>query len=167
MGQLALCLLFGAFIAGAIVFVTPAHSVLVAKQVLVRAMLLLLALSLVYGVVHGFRSWLRRGHVPRIPALIPQTDLAILNWRREKSVFLGTDAPQEDASWRSSCARPSSNGRNRVTSEPRPWNRLAARLFDDAIWDSCSRCCCRNCTVPAPSATMPPSGSAIRYSRPC
>ena len=59
MGQLALCLLFGAFIAGAIVFVTPADSVLVAKQVLVWLTLLLLVLSLVYGVVHGL-SWLQR-----------------------------------------------------------------------------------------------------------
>ncbi|MGH8799597.1 MAG: J domain-containing protein, partial [Casimicrobiaceae bacterium] len=98
MGQLALCLLFGAFIAGAIVFVTPADAVLVAKQVLVWLTLLLLGLSVVYGVVHGL-TWLRRGQVPQTPALIPQTDLAILNWRREKSVFLGTDAPQEDASW--------------------------------------------------------------------
>lgn len=134
MRQLALCLLFGAFIAGAIVFVTPADAVLVAKQVLVWLTLLLLALSLIYGVVHGL-SWLRRGHVAQAPALIPQTDLAILNWRREKSVFLGTDAPQEDASWifqlRMAELERAKAGR---TSEPRPWNRLAARLFDYAIW---------------------------------
>jgi len=134
LGQLALCLLFGAFIAGAIVFVTPADSVLVAKQVLVWLTLALLVLSLVYGVVHGL-SFVRRGRIPRAPALIPQTDLAILNWRREKSVFLGTDAPQEDASWifqlRMAELERAKSGR---TSEPRPWNRLAARLFDYAIW---------------------------------
>ena len=134
MGQLALCLLFGAFITGAIVFVTPADSVLVAKQVLVWLTLLLLVLSLIYGIVHGL-SWMRRGRVLRVPALIPQTDLAILNWRREKSVFLGTDAPQEDASWifqlRMAELERAKSGR---TSEPRPWNRLAARLFDYAIW---------------------------------
>ncbi|MGH8800393.1 MAG: RDD family protein, partial [Casimicrobiaceae bacterium] len=87
-----------------------------------------------YGVVHGL-TWLRRGQVPQTPALIPQTDLAILNWRREKSVFLGTDAPQEDASWifqlRMAELERAKAGR---TSEPRPWNRLAARLFDYAIW---------------------------------
>ena len=70
-----------------------------------------------------------------MPALMPQTDLAILNWRREKSVFLGTDAPQEDASWifqlRMAELERAKSGR---TSEPRPWNRLAARLFDYAIW---------------------------------
>ena len=66
---------------------------------------------------------------------MPQTDIAILNWRREKSVFLGTDAPQEDASWifqlRMAELERAKAGR---TSEPRPWNRLAARLFDYAIW---------------------------------
>jgi len=134
LGQLALCLLFGAFIAGAIVFVTPADSVLVAKQVLVWLTLALLVLSLVYGVVHGL-SFVRRGRIPRAPALIPQTDLAILNWRREKSVFLGTDAPQEDASWIFQLRMAElERAKSERTSEPRPWNRLAARLFDYAIW---------------------------------
>jgi hypothetical protein len=133
-GQLALCVLFGAFIAAAIVFVTPADAVLVAKQVLVWLTLTLLALSLVYGIVHGV-TWMRQRRVVPAPALVPQTDLAILNWRREKSVFLGTDAPAEDASWifqlRMAELERAKAGR---TSEPRPWNRLAARLFDYAIW---------------------------------
>lgn len=133
-GQIALCTVFGAFIAGAIVFVTPADALLVAKQVLVWLTLTLIALSLVYGVVHGL-AWMRRSRAAPAPALVPQTDLAILNWRREKSVFLGTDAPQEDASWifqlRMAELERAKAGR---TSEPRPWNRLAARLFDYAIW---------------------------------
>ena len=133
-GQLALCALFSAFIAGAIVFVTPADAVLVAKQVLVWLTLTLLVLALVYGVVHGI-AFMRRRRVVSLPALMPQTDIAILNWRREKSVFLGTDAPQEDASWifqlRMAELERAKAGR---TSEPRPWNRLAARLFDYAIW---------------------------------
>jgi hypothetical protein len=133
-GRLALCALFGAFIAGAIVFVTPADAVLVAKQVLVWLTLTLLVLSLVYGVVHGI-AFMRRRRLVSLPALMPQTDIAILNWRREKSVFLGTDAPQEDASWifqlRMAELERAKAGR---TSEPRPWNRLAARLFDYAIW---------------------------------
>ena len=98
LGQLALCALFVAFIAAAIVFVTPTDAVPVAKQVLVLLTLTLLVLSLVYAVVHGV-AWMRRRHAITAPALVPQTDLAILNWRREKSVFLGTDTPQEDASW--------------------------------------------------------------------
>jgi hypothetical protein len=133
-GRLVLCALFGAFIAGAIVFVTPADAVLVAKQVLVWLTLTLLVLALVYGVVHGI-AFMRRRRVVSLPALMPQTDIAILNWRREKSVFLGTDAPQEDASWifqlRMAELERAKAGR---TSEPRPWNRLAARLFDYAIW---------------------------------
>ena len=133
-GRLALCALFVAFIAGAIVFVTPADAVLVAKQVLVWLTLTLLVLALIYGVVHGFAHLRRRRELP-MPALVPQTDIAILNWRREKSVFLGTDAPQEDASWifqlRMAELERAKAGR---TSEPRPWNRLGARLFDYAIW---------------------------------
>src|ERR1022692_2157407 len=91
-GQLALFLLFGAFIAAAIVFVTPVDAVLVAKQVLVWLTLTLLALALVYGIVHGL-AWFRQRRIAPSPSLIPQTDLAILNWRREKSVFLGADHP--------------------------------------------------------------------------
>ncbi len=133
-GRVALCLMFGAFIAGAIVLVTPTDAVLVAKQVLVWLTLTLLVLAVVYGIVHGIAFLRRRRAVP-LPALVPQTDIAILNWRREKSVFLGTDAPQEDASWifqlRMAELERAKAGR---TSEPRPWNRLAARLFDYAIW---------------------------------
>ncbi|MEO8302807.1 MAG: DnaJ domain-containing protein [Betaproteobacteria bacterium] len=131
---IALCLLFGAFIAAAIVLVMPVDSVHVAKQVLVWLTLTLLALTVVYGVVHGFAWANRRGSSPA-QGLMPQTDLAILNWRREKSVFLGTDQPQEDASWifqlRMAELERAKAGR---TSEPRPWNRLGARLFDYSIW---------------------------------
>ena len=131
---LALCALFGAFIAAAIVFVTPADAVLVAKQVLVWLTLGLLGLTVVYGAVQG-AAWLFRRKSPQEPPLQPQTDLAILNWRREKSVFLGTNQPQEDASWifqlRMAELERAKSGR---TSEPRPWQRLGARLFDYAIW---------------------------------
>ena len=102
---------------------------------LVWLTLTLLALTLVYGVVHGFACVRRRRGAPPAQVLMPQTDLAILNWRREKSVFLGTNQPQEDASWifqlRMAELERAKSGR---TSEPRPWNRLGARLFDYAIW---------------------------------
>ncbi|MEO8738759.1 MAG: DnaJ domain-containing protein [Casimicrobiaceae bacterium] len=134
-GRLALCVLFVTFIAVAILFVTPADTVIVAKNVLVLLTFTLLLLTLVYGTVHGL-AWMRQRRVaPAAGSMIPQTDLAILNWRREKSVFLGTDTPQEDASWifqlRMAELERAKSGR---TSEPRPWNRLAARLFDYAIW---------------------------------
>ncbi len=129
-----LCAFFGAFIAAAIVFVTPADTILVAKQVLVWLTITLLGLTLVYGAVHGVAYWNRRRGAPQA-GLVPQTDLAILNWRREKSVFLGTNQPQEDASWifqlRMAELERAKSGR---TSEPRPWQRLAARIFDYSIW---------------------------------
>ncbi len=131
---IGLCVLFGAFIAAAIVFVTPADTILVAKQVLVWLTITLLVLTLVYGAVHGIAYVTRRRTTPQA-GLLPQTDLAILNWRREKSVFLGTNQPQEDASWifqlRMAELERAKSGR---TSEPRPWQRLAARIFDYAIW---------------------------------
>ena len=93
-----------------------------------------LAATRVSAAVHGV-AWAARRRKATAPALVPQTDLAILNWRREKSVFLGTNQPQEDASWifqlRMAELERAKSGR---TSEPRPWNRLAARLFDYAIW---------------------------------
>jgi uncharacterized RDD family membrane protein YckC len=131
---IGLCALFGTFIASAIAFVTPADTILVAKQVLVWLTITLLVLTIVYGVVHGVAFMRKRSGAPQ-PVLLPQTDLAILNWRREKSVFLGTNQPQEDASWifqlRMAELERAKSGR---TSEPRPWQRLAARLFDYAIW---------------------------------
>jgi len=131
---IGLCALFGTFIALAIAFVTPADTILVAKQVLVWLTITLLALTIIYGVVHGIAYMRRRSGVPK-PELVPQTDIAILNWRREKSVFLGTNQPQEDASWifqlRMAELERAKSGR---TSEPRPWQRLVARLFDYAIW---------------------------------
>ncbi len=130
----ALCTLFGGFIAGAIVLVMPLDTVAVAKQVLVWITLTLLALTFVYAVVHGL-AWARRRGTAAGPVLMPQTDIAILNWRREKSVFLGTNQPQEDASWifqlRMAELERAKTGR---TSEPRPWSRLGARMFDYAFW---------------------------------
>ena len=140
---LALCVLFGVFIAAGIMFVTPADAVLVAKQVLVWLTLTLLACA---SSTASFTASSYCGAAPGPPsqALMPQTDLAILNWRREKSVFLGTNQPQEDASWifqlRMAELERAKSGR---TSEPRPWHRLAARLFDYAhLGHSSWRCCC-------------------------
>src|SRR4029077_14264350 len=75
---IAICLLFGAFIAAATVMVMPVDSVHVAKQVLVGLTLTLLTLTVVYGIVHSF-AWRRRGGAPA-QGLMPHTDLAILNW---------------------------------------------------------------------------------------
>jgi len=129
-----LCGVFIAFIAAAIVFVTPDDFVVVARQVLGWLTTAFVVLAGIYGIVHGFVYVRRRQASARSP-LTPQTDLAILNWRRERSVFFGNEQPQEDASWifqlRMAELERAKSGR---TSEPRPWHRLAARLFDYAIW---------------------------------
>jgi len=128
-----LCGLFGVFIAAAIVFVTPPDVVVVARAVLGWLTGALLICAAVYGIVHGLVHWRRQAG--GTSSLVPETDLAILNWRRERSVFLGTNQPQEDASWifqlRMAELERAKSGR---TSEPRPWHRLAARMFDYAIW---------------------------------
>jgi hypothetical protein len=128
------CGLFVAFIATAIVFVTPTNFVVVARNVLGWLTASFLALAAVYGIVHGI-VYVRRHHSSTRSPLVPQTDLAILNLRRERSVFLGTNQPQEDASWifqlRMAELERAKSGR---TSELRPWHRLAARMFDYAIW---------------------------------
>jgi len=129
-----LCAVFGVFIATAIVFVTPPNFVVVARSVLGTLVVTSLVLAAVYAIVHAI-ALVRMRQVRTRSALVPQTDLAILNWRRERSVFLGTDQPQEDASWifrlRMAELERAKSGR---TSEPRPWHRLAARMFDYAIW---------------------------------
>ena len=129
-----LCAVFAAFIGSAIVFVTPPDAIVVGRQVVGWLTLTLVMLALVYGAVHGIVH-LRRRRSSSHSGLVPQTDLAILNWRRERSVFLGTNQPQEDASWifqlRMAELERAKSGR---TSEPRPWHRLAARVFDYAIW---------------------------------
>ncbi|MBU6486089.1 MAG: DnaJ domain-containing protein, partial [Betaproteobacteria bacterium] len=131
---IGLCAAFAAFIGAAIVFVTPPDAIVVGRQVLGWLTLTLAMLLLVYGTVHGI-VYLRRHRGSSHSGMVPQTDLAILNWRRERSVFLGTNQPQEDASWifqlRMAELERAKSGR---TSEPRPWHRLAARLFDYAIW---------------------------------
>jgi hypothetical protein len=125
---------FAAFITAAIVFVTPSDVVVVARQVLGWLTAAFLVLAGIYLAVHGL-VYVRRHHASARSSLQPQTDLAILNWRRERSVFLGTNQPQEDASWifqlRMAELERAKSGR---TSEPRPWHRLAARMFDYAIW---------------------------------
>ncbi len=130
----SLCALFAVGIALAIAVATPADALQAAKQVLIGLTAALLALTVIYGVVHGI-AWTRRRSAAAPSALAPPAEVAILNWRRQKSVFLGTNEPQEDASWvfrlRMAELDRAKLGR---TSEPRPWSRLCARLFDYALW---------------------------------
>jgi DnaJ-like protein/RDD family protein len=129
-----LCGVFAVFIGAAIASVTPADIVVVARQVAGWLIGVFAVLAAVYGSVHGL-VYMRRRQAGSRSSLTPQTDLAILNWRRERSVFLGASQPQEDASWvfqlRMAELERAKSGR---TSEARPWHRLAARMFDYAIW---------------------------------
>jgi hypothetical protein len=131
---MAFCATFALFIAAAVVMSTPPDVVVVAKQVLLSLTVALVALTAVYAVVHGL-AWRGRRRAGSPAPAGPNADPAILNWRREKSVFLGTSQPQEDAGWvfrlRMAELERAKSGR---TSEPHPWNRLAARLFDYALW---------------------------------
>ena len=58
---------------------------LILSGALLALELTLVSLAVIYGVVHAV-SYVRRRAMPSSPGLQPQTDLAILNWRREKSV---------------------------------------------------------------------------------
>jgi hypothetical protein len=130
----ALCVLFGLLVAAAIAIVTPADVVPIGRQVAVFLTMALLVVGAVFAAVHGYVALRRRrGAGTGMPE--PAADLAILSWRRRKTVFLGTNEPQEDSSWvfrlRMAELERAKLGR---TSEPRPWHRLAARLFDYGLW---------------------------------
>ncbi len=120
-----LCVLFGLLVAAAVAIVTPADVVPTGREVAVFLIAALLAVGAVFAAVHGYVA-LRRRRSPGAAVAEPKADLAILSWRRRKTVFLGTNEPQEDASWvfqlRMAELERAKLGR---TSEPRPWHRLA------------------------------------------
>ncbi len=85
------------------------------------------------GIVH-FLS----GSIWQLPA--PETPLTLVEgmiprWRKDRTVFLGTGAPVEDATWlfRLRMAELKRVKAERV-SDPHPGMRLLARLFDYSIW---------------------------------
>jgi hypothetical protein len=59
----------------------------------------------------------------------------IPRWRRDRTVFMGTGGPVEDATWlfRLRMAELKRVSAERV-SDPQPWMRLFARVFDYGIW---------------------------------
>ena len=151
---LGLCVLFGAFIVAAVVFVTPPDVVPVAKQALVWITLALLGLTIVYGVVHGLAYNRTRPTTPSQIGLTPQTDLAILNWRREKSVFMGASQPRKTRRGSSSFGWPSSSARNRDARASRGRGRAWARACSiTRSGVSYSRCRSPNCAPAARWAT--------------
>ena len=150
----ALCALFGTFIAAAIVFVTPADTSLVAKQVLVWLTLTLLALTVVYGVVHGIAWTRRRGVAPDAGARAADRSRDPQLAAREERV-----PRHQPAAGRRELDLPVAHGGTRAR-EIRPHQRAAAvespRARGCSITRSgasCSRCCCPNCAARASCPT--------------
>ena len=164
---LGLCALFGAFIAAAIVFVTPADAMLVAKQVLVWLTLALLGLTIIYGVVHGVAYVRRRrddaAGRPRCrrPTSRSSTGAARRACSSAPTSRRRTRAGSSSCAWRSSSARSraarASRGRGSA------WARASSTTRSGG---SCSRCCCPSC---AGSASCPTRrrvlARRIRWSR--
>jgi hypothetical protein len=105
-----------------------------ARDVAVSLAAMLVVVVAVYAIVHAV-SALRRRPPSRPEAVAPQAELAMFNWRREETVFLGSRKPVEDSSWVFQLRMAElERAQSRRTSEPRPWRRLAARVFDYGIW---------------------------------
>ena len=105
----------------------------------------LVSFTLSVIVVTGFVAAIALGMVHllsrsiwRLPA--PENALTLVEgmiprWRKDRTVFLGTGAPVEDATWlfRLRMAELKRVKSERV-SDPYPWMRLFARIFDYALW---------------------------------
>ena len=94
---------------------------------------LLLASVIVFGIVHLLSRSLwepaaAESALTLVEGMIPR-------WRKDRTVFLGTGAPVEDATWlfRLRMAELKRVKAERV-SDPRPMMRFFARLFDYSIW---------------------------------
>ena len=89
--------------------------------------------AIVYAVVHRLSASLWRPPVPE--GAITLVEGMIPRWRRDRTVFMGTGAPAEDATWlfRLRMAELKRVSAERV-SDPQPAVRLCARLFDYGLW---------------------------------
>lgn len=87
----------------------------------------------VYAVVRVLSRSIWRPPVPE--GAITLVEGMIPRWRRDRTVFMGTGAPVEDATWlfRLRMAELKRVSAERV-SDPQPAMRLFARLFDYALW---------------------------------
>ena len=95
--------------------------------------LLLGAAAVVFAVVHVLSRSIWRPPVPE--GAITLVEEMIPRWRHDRTVFMGTGAPVEDATWlfRLRMAELKRVSAERV-SDPKPAMRLFARLFDYALW---------------------------------
>jgi hypothetical protein len=89
--------------------------------------------AVIYATIH-----LLSRSVWRLPAAESAATIVegmIPRWRRDRTVFMGTGGPVEDATWlfRLRMAELKRVSAERV-SDPQPWMRLFARVFDYGIW---------------------------------
>ena len=89
--------------------------------------------AIVYAIVHRLSATIWRPPVPE--GAITLVEGMIPRWRRDRTVFMGTGAPAEDATWlfRLRMAELKRVSAERV-SDPQPAMRLFARLFDYGLW---------------------------------
>ena len=91
------------------------------------------AAGIVIGIVH-----LLSRSMWRLPA--PENALTLVEgmiprWRKDRTVFLGTGAPVEDATWLFRLRMAElKRVKSERSSDPQPWMRFLARLFDYALW---------------------------------
>ena len=89
--------------------------------------------AIVYAIVHRLSVTIWRPPVPE--GAITLVEGMIPRWRRDRTLFMGTGAPVENATWlfRLRMAELKRVSAERV-SDPQPGIRLFARLFDYALW---------------------------------
>lgn len=103
------------------------------KRTMIWATLVLLIAAGIYGLVH----WLVPRRPPSPPTELPAAvaQLAILKWRREKTIFMGAEEPFEDQTWLFRLRMTElERAKNHRISASRPALRLMARLFDYGLW---------------------------------
>jgi hypothetical protein len=89
--------------------------------------------ALLYALVHALSRSVWKLPQPESAATIVEG--MIPRWRRDHTVFMGTGGPVEDATWlfRLRMAELKRVSAERV-SDPQPWMRLFARIFDYGVW---------------------------------
>jgi hypothetical protein len=89
--------------------------------------------AVIYASIHVLSRSVWR--LPAAESAATIVEGMIPRWRRDRTVFMGTGGPVEDATWlfRLRMAELKRVSAERV-SDPQPWMRLFARVFDYGIW---------------------------------
>lgn len=100
---------------------------------LVGSAMTVVVAALIYSLVHVLSRSVWR--LPAAESAATIVEGMIPRWRRDRTVFMGTGGPVEDATWlfRLRMAELKRVSAERV-SDPQPFMRLFARVFDYGIW---------------------------------